>query len=139
MKRRIALSLKLYLKHTILLQSIHKILKEKTFQLKFANAIFYRQCDVWHLSCDTSRRVTCEIETNLSFNHPVLNLYPKSPHHHLLVGQKPLLKPKYVWRQTTHIVASTSIRGWNLYPNRDDLIQQRVRTCLIWKIVLLRP
>ena len=55
-----------------------------------------------------------------------------------LMDKKPLLKPKYVWRQTPHHVASTGIRGWNLYPNREDLVKKPDRTCLIWKIVLLR-
>ena len=45
--------------------------------------------DKWHLKYN----VLYKLITNLSFNHPVLNQYPKYPHHHLLVGQKNLAKP----------------------------------------------
>ena len=54
-------------------------------------------------------------------------------------GQKTLLTPKYVWRQTWRQGACTSIRRWNLYANREDLIQKPDRTCLICKIDSLWP
>ena len=50
-KRTIALSFKFYLRHKLLLHSIQSILKEKPFSWILANALFYWQCDTWHLSC----------------------------------------------------------------------------------------
>ena len=120
--------------------------RKKCFSWILANAVFYWHCHMWHMSCEMSRQVTCEIKCiietyykSVFLNHSVLNLYAKSPHHHLPVGQKPLLKHKYVWTQTQHHVASTSIRGWNMHPNIEDFIRKPDKTCLIWKIVSLIP
>ena len=69
--------------------------------------------DKWHVKYNVF------IETyykSVFLNHPVLNLYSKSPHHHLLVGQKPSLKPKYIWRQTPRHVAFTNVRGGTYFP-----------------------
>ena len=59
---------------------------KKLFSWIWTNAIFYWQCEAWHLSCDTSRQVTCEIKCiietyskSVFFNHPVLKRYPKFP------------------------------------------------------------
>ena len=87
--------------------------KGKIFQLEFG------QCNLllamWHVISVMSHVQTSNM-WNIIYYRDILNIC-------LLVSlfwiyiQKPLLKPKYVWGQTPHLVASTSIRGWNLYPN----------------------
>ena len=124
--------------------------KGKTFQLNFGqcnllSAMWRVTSGMWHVQTSNMWNIMYNsLETLLwqicFFLITLFWIYIQNPHHHLLVGQnKHLAGAKYVWRQTPHHVASTSIRGWNLYPNREDLIQKPGRICLIWKIVSLTP
>ena len=135
-KRRTALSFKFYLEHRFLLQYINSIFKEKHFSWILANAIFYWQCEAWHLSRDTSRQVTSEIQCFIEFIQCIIQIPPPPPP----CWTKNLAEAQICLEtNSTQYVASTSIKGWNLYLKREELIQKPDRTCLIWKIVLLTP
>ena len=148
MKRRIALSLFfLFLSWTQNLVAVHSSnFKGKTFQLNFGqcnllSAMWRVTSFMWHVQTSNM--------WNIIYYRDVLHIFPlitlfwiyitNSPTTTSMLDKKNLLKPKYDWTQTPHLVASTNIRGWNLYPNRDDKnIQKYDRTCLIWKIVWLK-
>ena len=74
--------IKICLEQKVLLHSNHSIWKEKHFSWILANAIFYRQCDTWHLSCDLSRQMTFEIYCiieNLSLWITLFWIYIQNP------------------------------------------------------------
>ena len=69
--------------------------KGKTFQLNFGqcsllSAMGCMTSVMWHVQTSDMWNIMYyrDILQICLFNHPVLNLYPKSPWHHLLVGQK---------------------------------------------------